>query len=201
MRAGFAPFLPSPRVSGEVLAQLLAKAGVTHLFHSADTATTKLAFAANKHRAVKLLAFPTFADLYEGDIPPTPPPVKPDLYDTSALIHSSGTRLVLHERSLNSYLGQAPRQPRRSSPSRTALYSCSECLPVRFLLSQCFIDSLIWIGHHEIDCGSLTTNYAVVPMYHLFGYVPMSPKIVLLCCSQDLSLTHLTLAVRPITLI
>ncbi|EJD40563.1 acetyl-CoA synthetase-like protein [Auricularia subglabra TFB-10046 SS5] len=143
VRAGFVPFLPSPRVSPEVLAQLLDKAGVTHVFHSRDAATTKLAEAGTAHRAVRLLPLPTFADLFEGTLAPPPPPVKPHMYDAAAIIHSSGST------------------------------STPKILPVSFCTLFLFGISP-WCN--DIDCGSLTTNYAVVPMYHLFGltHIPLA---------------------------
>ncbi|EJD40548.1 acetyl-CoA synthetase-like protein [Auricularia subglabra TFB-10046 SS5] len=92
MRAGFAPFLPSPRVSPEVLAQLLDKAGVTHVFHSADAATTKLATAGRPNRDITLLPLPPFHVLFdERIITVTPPEVKPDMHDAAVVIHSSGS--------------------------------------------------------------------------------------------------------------
>lgn len=134
IRAGFAPFLPSPRVSPEVLAQLLSAAGITHVFHSRDTATTNL--LATSGVAVKRLPLPTFSDLFDGTLAPPPPSVKPHMHDAAAIIHSSGSTSV------------------------------PKILPVSFA-------TLFMIGIspwcNDIDCGSLTTNYAVVPMYHLFG--------------------------------
>ncbi|EJD40551.1 acetyl-CoA synthetase-like protein [Auricularia subglabra TFB-10046 SS5] len=95
MRAGFVPFLPSPRVSPEVLAQLLDKAGVTHIYLSADAATTKLATAGTAHRDVTLLQLPPFEVLFNNSvIAPAPPPVKPYIYDTAAIIHSSGSTSI-----------------------------------------------------------------------------------------------------------
>ncbi|EJD42005.1 acetyl-CoA synthetase-like protein [Auricularia subglabra TFB-10046 SS5] len=91
MRAGYTPFIPSPRVSAEVLAQLLDKAGTTHVFYSADAATTKLAHAGTAHRSIKLLPLPQFSDLFNSDPAPAPEPVSPDIYDHGMIIHSSGS--------------------------------------------------------------------------------------------------------------
>ncbi|EJD42001.1 acetyl-CoA synthetase-like protein [Auricularia subglabra TFB-10046 SS5] len=94
MRAGYTPFVPSPRVSAEVLAQLLDKAGVTHVFYSADAATTKLAHAGTAHRSVKLLPLPSFSDLYKSDPVPAPTPVAPGMFENGMIIHSSGSTSI-----------------------------------------------------------------------------------------------------------
>lgn len=90
MRAGFPPFLVSPRNSPEVIAGLLDKAEITHVFYSPDVATTKHAKAGTAHRPIQLIPLPTLDQLYSSDGVTAPPPVKPGFYDNALIIHSSG---------------------------------------------------------------------------------------------------------------
>lgn len=137
IRAGYEPFLPSPRVSPDVMGQLLDKAGVTHVFHSGDAATTKLITAGTAGRDIKLLPFPSFAELFDESIRvQAPPPVKAGMLDTALVIHSSGSTAI-------------PKLLRVSHSSLTLVGL------------QCW--------HHEIDVGSMTLNYAALPMFHYFG--------------------------------
>ncbi|EJD40555.1 acetyl-CoA synthetase-like protein [Auricularia subglabra TFB-10046 SS5] len=137
IRGGYEPFLPSPRVSPDVMGQLLDKAGVTHVFHSADAATTKLITAGSVGRDIKLLPFPSFADLFDERITvQAPPPVKKGMLDTALVIHSSGSTSI-------------PKLLRVSHSSLTLVGL------------QCW--------HHEVDVGSMTLNYATLPMFHYFG--------------------------------
>ncbi|KZV95712.1 acetyl-CoA synthetase-like protein [Exidia glandulosa HHB12029] len=94
MRAGFPPFLVSPRNSPEVIAGLLDKAEITHVFYSPDVATTKHAKAGTAHRPIQLIPLPTLDQLYSSDDVTAPPPVKPGFYDNALIIHSSGSTSV-----------------------------------------------------------------------------------------------------------
>ncbi|KZV99470.1 acetyl-CoA synthetase-like protein [Exidia glandulosa HHB12029] len=95
VRAGYAPFVPSPRVSPQVLAQLLDASGVTHVIHSADATTTALLRDGTAHRDFKLITLPTFEDLYdESKLVDAPAVVKPGMYDVAVMIHSSGSTSI-----------------------------------------------------------------------------------------------------------
>lgn len=93
MRAGYAPFLPSPRISPPMLGEMLQKAGITHVFCSRDSATAKLArdAVATVNCSIAFLQLPGFEELFnEGDVV-VPPPICPGMYDTAVIIHSSGS--------------------------------------------------------------------------------------------------------------
>ncbi|EJD42004.1 acetyl-CoA synthetase-like protein [Auricularia subglabra TFB-10046 SS5] len=144
MRAGHAPFLPSPRVSPAVLRDMIDKAGVTHMFCSRDAATAKLAreTVAQTNRAITVLQLPTFEQLFDDDQDAeAPPPVHPDIYDTAVVIHSSGSTAT------------------------------PKLLPLSF---STFANIGIAPWNHEFDIGSAVMNFSALPMYHIMGLLHLA---------------------------